>query len=119
MTGADLEAIKRTVRLRSGSRCADCNMTQADHFARYHCDLDVHRLVPNSQYSEDGCVAVCKSCHGKRREHLRCKRPLQSQAYRDRLVVAASLKCLSVNDYIRMVMTEHMDKEGIPRVEID
>lgn len=56
--------IKATVRKRDGYQCTKCNMTRAEHFARYERDLEVHRLTPGSEYTLEGCITVCCSCHG-------------------------------------------------------
>ena len=36
----------------------------------YEQQLHVHRLVPNSAYTMDGCVTLCPSCHRKRRNQM-------------------------------------------------
>jgi 5-methylcytosine-specific restriction endonuclease McrA len=56
--------IKDAVRKRDGFRCVQCQMTRKQHHDRYGFDLDVHRLEPGSKYTIDGCVTVCRSCHG-------------------------------------------------------
>lgn len=59
-------AIKAAVRTRDGFRCVDCGMTNDESIALTEIQLDVHRLVPGSDYSVDGCVTLCRSCHGKK-----------------------------------------------------
>lgn len=56
---------KANIRDRDGYVCTKCGMTNEQHQDAYGCQLDVHRLVPGSLYSVEGCITVCKSCHGK------------------------------------------------------
>lgn len=56
--------IKAAVRERDGMRCTKCGMTNQEHIAKYRDSLDVHRLDPGTKYTVDGCVTVCKPCHG-------------------------------------------------------
>ncbi len=58
--------IKATVRERDGDACVDCGTTGRTNMANVGMILDVHRLVPGSPYTIDGCVTVCKRCHGER-----------------------------------------------------
>jgi hypothetical protein len=52
-------------RIRScGYRCTQCGMTHDQHAAKYGRTLHVHRLVPRSRYTVEGCVTVCVACHG-------------------------------------------------------
>jgi hypothetical protein len=39
-------------------------MSNDAHRERYGRQLDVHRTTPGSPYTVDGCVTLCKSCHG-------------------------------------------------------
>lgn len=57
--------IKAAVRLRDGYRCTLCGMTAAEHVALYGRGLDVHRVVPGSVYNQEGCITVCRPCHGR------------------------------------------------------
>jgi hypothetical protein len=57
--------IKKRVRARDGNRCTKCGMAGDVHKARYGRILEVHRVVPGSVYTEDGCVTLCKPCHNK------------------------------------------------------
>lgn len=59
----DLE-VKRRVRDRDGHACTKCGMSATGHRVKYGCDLDVHRTVPGSEYTVDGCVTLCRGCHG-------------------------------------------------------
>lgn len=56
--------IKAAVRARDGCCCTLCGMTGADHIRLYGFILDVHRNVPGSEYTIEGCVTVCRACHG-------------------------------------------------------
>ncbi len=58
-------AIKARVRRRDGNRCVVCRIDEQTHEKRYGQILDVHRIVPGSDYStEPGvCVTLCKVCH--------------------------------------------------------
>jgi hypothetical protein len=56
--------VKRAVRKRDGYCCTKCGMTNAEHLKRYGSQLEVHRLEPGSAYTVDGCVTLCKGCHG-------------------------------------------------------
>ncbi len=58
--------IKDVIRERDGHCCAKCGMPNATHFHHYGKSLDVHRVVPGSEYSlEPGvCLTLCKICHG-------------------------------------------------------
>jgi hypothetical protein len=58
--------VKAAVRARDGNKCADCGFTNDENLFLYGKALDVHRLVPGSPYTVDGCVAVCHRCHGRR-----------------------------------------------------
>jgi hypothetical protein len=56
--------IKAAVRARDGHRCTECGMTAAEHRQRYGRTLDVHRLEPGKPYTIDGCLTLCRKCHG-------------------------------------------------------
>ncbi len=56
--------IKAAVRARDGHRCTECGMTNAEYRLRSGVDLDVHRLEPGSVYTIEGCVTLCRQCHG-------------------------------------------------------
>lgn len=62
--------IKAAVRARDGYRCTKCNMTAEEHRKRYGRTLDVHRIIPGSVYTVDGCVTRCKLCHSKEDQRL-------------------------------------------------
>ncbi len=58
--------IKRLVRKRDGYRCTSCGMTTQEHLEKYDCVLDVHRVVPGSEYAVEGCLTLCQSRHDQR-----------------------------------------------------
>ena len=62
---------KRLVRERDGHRCVDCGATSDDIRDGKYVRLQVHRLVPRSVYTVDGCVLVCTKCHKKRHTEMR------------------------------------------------
>lgn len=71
MTDADVKAV---VRERDGHRCTQCKMTAEEHRRRYHKTLDVHRLTPGSPYTVEGCITICRSCHGPQPRRVRGSR---------------------------------------------
>jgi hypothetical protein len=56
--------IKATVRKRDGYQCRDCGRGVV--LGKYLKKLDVHRLVPGSPYTLDGCITFCRRCHKRR-----------------------------------------------------
>lgn len=56
--------IKAAVRERDEYKCTECGMTNFEHVLETNRSLEVHRLVPGSKYSIDGCVTLCRKCHG-------------------------------------------------------
>src|SRR5262249_2633360 len=56
---------KKRVRRRDGNRCVVCDIDEQIHEKRYGRILDVHRIVPGSNYSTDWgvCVTLCEVCH--------------------------------------------------------
>src|SRR5262245_13340311 len=65
------DQIKEAVRARDDYRCTECGMTVTDHLAITGRTLEVHRLVPGSPYTLEGCITLCRRCHGPkpRRPH--------------------------------------------------
>jgi hypothetical protein len=55
---------KAAIRARDGNRCTKCGMMNEEHLRRYGKSLEVHRTTPGSPYTHDGCVTLCKPCHG-------------------------------------------------------
>jgi hypothetical protein len=56
--------IKAAVRERDGHRCVHCGMTAEEHRQLFGANLQVHRKVPGSAYTLEGCETVCQRCHG-------------------------------------------------------
>jgi hypothetical protein len=56
-------SVKALVRLRDGNKCVYCGLTDVEHRQRYGKDLHVHRIVPGSVYTLEGCETVCQPCH--------------------------------------------------------
>jgi hypothetical protein len=56
--------LKAAVRARDGFRCVKCGMTNHEHLEATERQLEVHRVIPGSVYSLDGCVTLCRACHG-------------------------------------------------------
>lgn len=56
--------LKRAVRERNGFTCAQCGLTNAEHVAQTRKQLEVHRIIPGSVYTVEGCVTLCRTCHG-------------------------------------------------------
>jgi DNA-binding transcriptional regulator YiaG len=60
----DLADIKAAVRARDGYRCVRCGKTEERYvFRGRRRQLSVHRKVPGSEYSLEGCETLCASCH--------------------------------------------------------
>lgn len=57
-------AVKTLVRHRDGYRCRLCRVAATEHIELTGRTLDVHRIVPGSEYTVDGCVTLCQKCHG-------------------------------------------------------
>ncbi len=62
-TQAEIVLIKKAVRGRDGNRCVHCSLSGADYQRVTGKNLDVHRTVPGSPYTLEGCVTVCPRCH--------------------------------------------------------
>lgn len=58
-----VRTIKRAIRDRDEYRCTECRMTNVAHLRRWGRSLEVHRIVPQSEYGFDGCTTLCKMCH--------------------------------------------------------
>lgn len=56
--------VVRAVFNKYGNCCADCGLTNKAHIRLTGKALEVHRLVPGSMYTVDGCVLLCRTCHG-------------------------------------------------------
>lgn len=114
--------IKKAVRERDGYRCTQCAMTLQEHVAKYGWGLEVHRLKPGEPYSVEGCVTLCRGCHvskPKRYYGFRPKEPATLHLHfpaviADRVTHAARRLSIASAAYIRMVVTQRMDEDGVP-----
>jgi hypothetical protein len=65
VTQAEEARIKAAVRKRDQHKCRRCGMTSKKHREKLRGkDLEVHRLFPGSEYSVNGCITLCRWCHG-------------------------------------------------------
>jgi hypothetical protein len=55
--------VKTAVRARDG-KCVKCGITTEQHREEFGYNMDVHRVVPGSFYTIEGCVTLCRKCHG-------------------------------------------------------
>ena len=57
--------IKERIRARDGRCCVVCSMDKNNHKKRFGTDLEVHRIVPDSNYDLTWgvCVTLCEVCH--------------------------------------------------------
>ena len=58
-------AVKADVRERDGYKCRQCGMSNEEHLKEFGRILDVHRLIPGSEYVADWCVTLCRPCHNE------------------------------------------------------
>jgi hypothetical protein len=112
--------IKRRVRERDGNCCTKCGLTSDKHIAKYGKGLEVHRVIPGSEYTLEGCVTLCKSCHGYQIRGPRRERPVVCRetllvmiepALRERIDRASSRFQISVGAYIRLATTERLERD--------
>lgn len=68
--GPDWAATAEAMRKRDGYQCRHCGMTQADHEAKWHQVLEVHHIVPFTEFTDylaanrpSNLVTLCKTCH--------------------------------------------------------
>lgn len=60
------ETVKDQVRKRDEYRCTECGMTHQQHVEKHGTTLHVHRLVPGSIYTLEGCITLCFTCHASK-----------------------------------------------------
>jgi transcriptional regulator with XRE-family HTH domain len=67
----DVRAIKDRIRRRDGNRCVICQIDEQTHEKRFRQTLEVHRIVPGSDYSINWgvCVTLCEECHDAMHGH--------------------------------------------------
>jgi hypothetical protein len=122
--GRRTSPIKMSVRERDGNRCVDCGFSPGAGQDNLH----VHRLIPGSQYTVDGCIAVCPKCHARRhqkpgnppRKATTPKPTASIQVYgsarlKDLIGEAADKEGFPLSEYVARVMAEHL---GHPELKI-
>jgi len=130
MTPDALRELKKSVRTRDHHCCRRCGMSRTDHLARWRKGLEVHRIIPGSPYSLDGCITLCKSCHARSaRSPRRQRQPLLGPdreyvgfpvppGWTARVDAAVQALGLSRSAYIRLAVNRQLkrdqaeDKEG-------
>lgn len=112
--------IKEDVRTRDNFRCTECGMMQEEHIALYGKRLEVHRKVPGSPYTLEGCVTLCRTCHYPKPRRRHGQRQIEegiskipSDLMWDIRIVASVLG-ESVPEYIARVVREALKKD-MPR----
>lgn len=108
--------IKTLVRHRDGMKCTQCGMTNDEHFLQYGCRLEVHRLSPGSPYTVDGCVTLCKPCHGPQPRSARYRPGVVAPSRRNDLAVkvntqvvracriVAAFRCQTLSEYLSEIL---------------
>lgn len=112
--------VKAVVRYLSGYRCAKCGKSNEEHFRKTGCQLDVHRLVPGSAYTVEGCVTLCTSCHSgkpkstpvKRNSIIKGEIDLRAEpAWVARVERQAKRLGVSLSAYIRQATTRQLERD--------
>lgn len=80
------DQVKAVVRARDNHACTRCGMTARQHKATYGRDLEVHRRTPGTPYTVEGCVLLCRHCHGPEPKR---RRGQPDAAYDGRILLAA------------------------------
>jgi hypothetical protein len=116
--------VKAAVRRRDGYRCTQCGVTNLTYLAVTGRSLDVHRIVPGSEYTLDGCVTLCRKCHGPkpRRPHHYSPPPGEGRKYVIYLKpeLAATLRAYvdehekAVQKVIARAIRQFLEREGHP-----
>lgn len=117
----NVQQIKKAVRERDGYRCTECSMTDEAHRERWGKGLEVHRLEPGSTYTIEGCITLCKRCHGfKPRCRHRPRQPARFTAavvfavkpeVRERIRRVAKSKGMRMSSYIRMAIVMRLERD--------
>lgn len=58
--------VKNAVRARDGHKCVECGITNKKHLRIRGRSLHVHRQIPGSPYTVEGCITLCHWCHCRR-----------------------------------------------------
>jgi predicted amidophosphoribosyltransferase len=112
--------VKALVRHRDGYRCQECGMTARQHVRRYRRTLDVHRIVPGSPYTVDGCMTICRRCHGdkpKAAPGVTSDRPYYAMSLRGPVAEAvrryAVENDLPISTVMKRALKEFLTSEGL------
>lgn len=113
-------AVKQAVRARDHFCCLHCGMTQAQHYAIYGKDFDIHRTSPGSAYSVDPgvCETLCRPCHAaadkRLRDLVRKPKPVLSRLVlmidediRDAIRIEAILSRQNMGQVLECLIREH------------
>jgi 5-methylcytosine-specific restriction endonuclease McrA len=106
--------VKAAVRARDGFRCVKCGMTNHEHLEATEQQLEVHRVVPGSVYSLDGCVTLCKRCHGpeprRRRGEAGIDRLGLNRPTHDLIAATARAMGISSTELARMILLQNVSR---------
>lgn len=124
MTSKELLAFKKNVRARDGYCCTECGLTNEESLRRHGASLEIHRVIPGSDYTMNGCITLCKICHShKPRQPVRrriVRPPSVSVAIRlpidhyARIEAEAAELGLSPQDYIQMIVARQLQRGPAP-----
>lgn len=108
--------IKTLVRYRDGYSCTECGMTAAEHFAEYGRNLEVHRIIPGSEYSFEGCVTLCRPCHKDKPKSPRGKRSNRLVRVKERIIAQVRLLAAEretdLTQMINDLVIESLERRG-------
>lgn len=113
--------VKGAVRYRDKNRCVGCGMTNEKHVEKTGRRLEVHRKVPGSEYTVDGCELLCAKCHdGKPRKPNGSRDKAYAANFRGHVTqdLADALRALSrtmgrrgnLANEIRIAIEDHLKK---------
>ncbi len=107
---------KAAVRSRDDNACTDCGITAAEYQSRCRRPrlLEVHRLIPGSPYTVDGCVTLCKRCHKGRHRKQKPKASLiffSDRETRLAILLAATKADLSTSEIINDILRKSLASE--------
>jgi hypothetical protein len=71
-------SVKKAVRARDGYACTKCGMSNRKCQTTYGRSLHVHRIVPGSRYTVDGCTSLCRRCHQIEHGHVKLTMPTRT-----------------------------------------
>lgn len=109
--------IKRLVRERDGYKCTQCGMKQKEHIYWFDKQLDVHRLVPGSPYTVDGCVTLCRPCHGPKVRSRPGNRPIRPVTIKKELITKMKIIVQALNlkggvsGYVTRLVQDAIEKD--------